>query len=45
MKRLHFALGLFAVLAALGLHAQSTLLLANIPFDFQVGNSLMPAGE
>lgn len=46
MKRLHFMIGLFAALIGLSLNAQTTTLLrANIPFDFQFGESVLPAGE
>jgi len=45
MKRLHFAAGLFAALAYSSLYAQTVDLRANIPFDFQLGDTLMPAGE
>ena len=45
MTRLYLALGLLALFVGLGLQAQTGVLNANIPFDFQVGNSLMPAGE
>ena len=45
MKRLHFALGLFAAVACSGLHAQNTTVRASIPFDFQIGETRMPAGD
>ena len=44
MKRLHFAVGLLAALACSGLEAQ-TRLEANIPFEFRLGNTSMPAGD
>ena len=44
MKRLHFAVGLLAALACSGLEAQ-TRLEANIPFEFRLGNTTMPAGD
>jgi len=44
MKRLTFAIGLFTALACSGLEAQ-TALLANIPFEFQMGKTTFPAGE
>ena len=44
MKRLHFAVGLFAVLACSGLQAQ-TKLEANIPFEFRMGESSFEAGS
>ncbi len=45
MKRLHFAFGLFAAIACSGLHAQNTTVRASIPFDFQIGQTRMPAGD
>ena len=45
MKRYAFALGLFFAIGAMSLHGQSIDLVANIPFDFRLGESLMPAGE
>jgi len=45
MKRLHFALGLLAAVACSGLHAQNTNVRASIPFDFQIGETRMPAGD
>ena len=44
MKRLHFAVGLFAALACSGLQAQ-TRLRANIPFEFRMGETNFPAGD
>jgi hypothetical protein len=44
MKRLHFAVGLFAALACSGLEAQ-TRLEANIPFEFRMGETSLPAGD
>src|ERR1044071_7292034 len=37
------AIGVFVTLT--GLHAQSSSLRADIPFDFAIGKSAMPAGE
>jgi len=45
MKRLHFAFGLFAAIACSGLHAQNTTVRASIPFDFQIGEARIPAGN
>ncbi len=45
MKRLHFALGLFAAFACSGLQAQTAIMKANIPFDFHLGKTVMPAGQ
>jgi hypothetical protein len=44
MKRLHFAVGLLAALACSGLEAQ-TRLEANIPFEFKMGKTTLPAGD
>jgi hypothetical protein len=44
MKRIALA-GLLAASFGLGLHGQTMNLRASIPFDFQVGNSTLPAGE
>ena len=44
MKRLHFAVGLLAALVCSGLEAQ-TRLEANIPFEFRMGKSILPAGD
>jgi hypothetical protein len=44
MKRLHFAVGLFAALACSGLQAQTSMR-ANIPFEFQMGKTTFPAGD
>jgi hypothetical protein len=45
MKRLQFAVGLLMTLAFSGLQAQTMDLRATIPFDFRMGQTLMPAGE
>jgi hypothetical protein len=45
MKRLQLAVVLFAATVCSSLNAQTTSLRANIPFDFRVGTTLMPAGE
>jgi len=45
MRRLHFAVWLFASMACSALYAQSTTMEVNIPFDFRMGESLMPAGS
>jgi hypothetical protein len=44
MKRLALVAGLFATVS-LVLHAQTADMNANIPFDFRMGEKLMPAGE
>src|SRR5690242_9251553 len=44
MKRLHFAFGLFAAVACTSLQAQ-TILQANIPFEFRMGETSFPAGD
>ena len=43
MKAISVAAIVFA--AAMGLHAQTISLKANIPFEFSVGATVMPAGE
>ena len=45
MKRLNYAIGLFAAVACSGLHAQNTTVRASIPFDLQIGQTRMPAGD
>ena len=45
MNRLHIAVCLMAITACFRLQAQSATLEAKIPFDFHVGNTLMPAGD
>jgi hypothetical protein len=45
MKKLLFATGLFITFTWAALNAQTPALTANIPFDFQMGNARMPAGE
>ena len=48
MKKTHFAvLALTALmaLAAISVYAQTFTVRANIPFDFYIGSSVMPAGE
>ena len=44
MKRLHLAFGLFAAVACSSLQAQ-TVLQANIPFEFRMGETSFPAGD
>lgn len=44
MKRFHFAAGLL-VAACFGLQAQTIHMRASIPFKFQAGGTVMPAGE
>jgi hypothetical protein len=44
MKRLTLAVGLFGVLAVSALQAQ-TRLEANIPFEFRMGKTTLPAGH
>ena len=44
MKRIHFAVGLFAALACSGLQAE-TVMRANIPFEFHMGKTFLPAGD
>jgi len=45
MKRKLFPIAVLAILTSAGLQAQSSTLQANIPFDFSMGKSTMPAGE
>jgi hypothetical protein len=45
MKSLQFGVGLLAAVASLSLYAQTMNARANIPFEFRVGEKLMPAGE
>ena len=45
MKRVSLLASLFAALGCVALQAQTTILSADIPFHFQVGNKEMPAGK
>ena len=45
MKRLILAAGLFAATLTASLHAQTINLQASIPFDFQIGSTVLPSGE
>jgi hypothetical protein len=45
MKRLILAAGLFAVTLTASLHAQTMNMQASIPFDFRIGNTVLPFGE
>ncbi|HYL39313.1 MAG TPA: hypothetical protein VEV17_25565 [Bryobacteraceae bacterium] len=45
MKRLHLAAGLLVVASCMGLQAQVLDARAEVPFDFWLGQKLMPAGE
>ena len=45
MKRLAFSVGLMAVLTSTTIQAQTTDLHANIPFEFRIGETRLPAGE
>jgi hypothetical protein len=45
MKRLAVAAGLLAVVASSKVFAQTIDVLASIPFEFRVGETIMPAGE
>jgi hypothetical protein len=44
MKRLYILTALLAAFACSNLEAQTTILEAKIPFDFNVGKTAMPAG-
>jgi len=45
MKRLCLTVGLITAAFSMGLHAQVLDARANVPFDFWLGQKLMPAGE
>lgn len=45
MKLSHVLLGLLAALTCSGLKAQTTIMTAHIPFEFQSRNKAMPAGD
>ena len=45
MKRLLLTAGLFAALACPYVYAQTSTAVANVPFDFRMGKTLMPAGK
>src|SRR5579871_3623874 len=45
MKRLCLAVALFSAACTMGLHAQVLDEQAQIPFDFWLGHTVMPAGE
>ena len=45
MKPLQFAVGLLATFASCSLYAQTMNVRVNIPFEFRVGETLMPAGD
>jgi hypothetical protein len=45
MKRFGSATMLLVALAGAFLHAQTIKLRANIPFEFRIGNAVLPAGE
>ena len=45
MTRFHFIVGLFTAWAGLTLQAQTIRLQGNVPFDFRMGNAVMPAGD
>jgi hypothetical protein len=45
MKRLLFTAGLFAALASPYMYAQTAVAVANVPFEFRMGKTLMPAGK
>ena len=45
MKQLFIAFALVLAIACSGLHAQSVILRANIPFDFWLDKTPMPAGS
>jgi hypothetical protein len=45
MKRLAFSVGLLTALTSTTIQAQSMDLRANIPFEFRIGETRLPAGE
>jgi hypothetical protein len=45
MKRLAFGVGLLAVLTSTTVQAQASDLQVNIPFEFRIGETRLPAGE
>jgi len=45
MKYLAFAVGIFLAVAGSTAYAQTIDMRANIPFDFRMGDTVMPAGE
>jgi hypothetical protein len=45
MKRLLLTAGLFAAVASSYMYAQTAVAVANVPFDFRMGKTLMPAGK
>jgi len=45
MTQLRFAIGLLMTVACSGLYAQTIAVRADIPFDFRVGDTAMPAGQ
>jgi hypothetical protein len=45
MKRLILAAGLFVATVSTSLYAQTMDMQANIPFEFRIGNTVLPSGE
>jgi len=45
MKRLVIAAGLFVATVSTSLFAQTMDVQANIPFDFRIGNTVLPSGQ
>jgi hypothetical protein len=45
MKRLILAAGLFAATLTASLHAQTMNMQASIPFEFRIGDTVLPSGE
>ena len=45
MKRLIIAAGLFVATVSTSLYAQTMDMQANIPFDFRIGNTVLPSGQ
>jgi hypothetical protein len=45
MKRPILVAGLFVAAVSTSMHAQTMDIRANIPFDFQIGSTVLPSGE
>jgi hypothetical protein len=45
MKRTLFAIGMLTALTCSGLHAQSSTMRVDVPFDFAMGKTVLPAGR
>ena len=45
MKRLILAAGLFVATVSTSVYAQTMDMRANVPFEFRIGNTVLPSGE